>query len=396
MRIVNILKKFYKRYYINHDPRFNVPVSKQLEYIKQFKPSSKIERSLCQEKAQKFVKPMLLRILEETYGIFKLLLFKINCFLKSRDKFMNVKSSNTKNYDSKKLVILYYGIEKTRVPNQLIGEYNSVIYVDYSKYDKAKIFDYDVDFINRSFSYKKYFYLKYKTINKISLYRAIISEYSPSAIATMIEFNSVSSILTQYLNEQNIKHINFMHGDKQLFIRDSFTFFNEFYIWDDHYRKIFETLGNNSNYITYDFLENFDMKLNIEKIDFTYYLAGETKTQLKNIVSNCMKLSKKGYTIELRPHPRWTNQKYLKRILKGLNLKIQNDIDIYESIASTRNVISLFSTVLLQSAKIFKNIIIDDISDKNKYDKLKEMEFIGFSIHHMKLSYFLDERGKNE
>ena len=34
-----------------------------------------------------------------------------------------------------------------------------------------------------------------------------------------------------------------MHGEKVLALRDSFAVFDEFYVWDSHYKTIFETLN---------------------------------------------------------------------------------------------------------------------------------------------------------
>ena len=69
----------------------------------------------------------------------------------------------------------------------------------------------------------------------------------------------------------------------------------------------------------------------------------------------------------------------------------KQNIDINESIMTTQNYISLFSTVLMQSYYLNKNIIIDDVTCSEKYNILKKLDYIALSYPHRLLSSILEE-----
>lgn len=46
-------------------------------------------------------------------------------------------------------------------------------------------------------------------------------------------------MLTDYFHTRGVKNINVQHGEKLMFIRDSFFHFDECYVWGDYYVKMF-------------------------------------------------------------------------------------------------------------------------------------------------------------
>ena len=121
-------------------------------------------------------------------------------------------------------------------------------------------------------------------------------------------------------------------------------------------------------------------------IDYTYYLGGETQVIL-NKISNCLeKLREKGYRVAVRPHPRYSNINVIKKIFQGYEIEDLNEIDIKTSLMRTKNIVSLYSTVLNQAYQMKENIVLDDVTDPSKYYKLKELHYIVLNYKHGLLS----------
>ncbi|MDY0388719.1 MAG: hypothetical protein RBT65_16670, partial [Methanolobus sp.] len=74
----------------------------------------------------------------------------------------------------------------------------------------------------------------------------------------------------------------------------------------------------------------------------------------------------------------------VERIFKDFVLDIETDISA--SINRTTCVVSLYSTVLFQSHFINKKVIIDNLSDINKFNKLLDLKYIMLNKEHTLLS----------
>ena len=274
----------------------------------------------------------------------------------------------------------------TNIPNSLFCEYKKIIQVQnhkkcLNKNDKAYIFS-----IMRRYPSNWYFLLK--NLLKIAMYRYQIEYYLPIAIITTSEYSFTSSVLTDFCERQQIKHINIMHGEKLYYIRDSFFYFNKCYIWNKHYKDLFIDLRAEENqFIIEQPLSqiNWGTALGKKNIDYTYYLGGENHLKLIRISNTLQELVLKGFLVAVRPHPLYSKPKEIKQLFKGFLIEDVKTISIKESILRTRNVVSLYSTVLSQAVNNNVNVIIDDVSDPLEYAKLKELRFILISNKHGKL-----------
>ena len=78
----------------------------------------------------------------------------------------------------------------------------------------------------------------------------IFNEYTPKDLYVSAEYSFTSSILTAYCERNRVRHINVMHGEKTFFIREAFSRFHIFYVWDDFYIKLFHQLrANRTEYV---------------------------------------------------------------------------------------------------------------------------------------------------
>ena len=75
-----------------------------------------------------------------------------------------------------------------------------------------------------------------------------------------------------------------------------------------------------------------------------------------------------------------------KRVFGNIDIEDTRKIEIEKSILRTENVISLYSTVLNQAIHNNISIVIDDITNRGKYLRLKEMQFICLNKEHKLLS----------
>jgi hypothetical protein len=191
-----------------------------------------------------------------------------------------------------------------------------------------------------------------------------------------------------------------MHGEKIWYIRDSFFKYDRCYVWSEHYKNLFIDLRADKNQfrieIPQEFLDTTSATSNYKNVDYCYYLANESHNQIKLIFENLSIIKSRGYSVRVRIHPTWSDLQYIIKLAKTADITVESsNIDINTSITSCKCAISLFSTVLFQSSLLNTRIIIDDLVSKENYNKLKELNYVAFSLKHDLLSnvlYKLDER----
>ena len=289
----------------------------------------------------------------------------------------------------RKVKIIYLGREST-IPKK------------FRKYQKKKLENHfflteeDIRYFRENVlkNSKKQYYFSLKILLKIALYRYNIEKYSPKIFLVTSEYSWTSSILTEFCEKNKIFHINYMHGDKAYYIRDSFFKFHRCYIWDEHYKILFCELNADKNQfkiISYiDFIPK--IRANIKKESNTYYLqADETVGEVLKIIEilNTLKI-KTGYNGKIRVHPVYTTDK-IKSVIPVDMLDIEKNV--YLSIAKSNYIISKASTVLYEAYCMKSGIVvIDDITQGDKkYKYLKELKWISISKPHQRLSEILND-----
>lgn len=213
---------------------------------------------------------------------------------------------------------------------------------------------------------------------KISLYRGIINKYKPSAIIAASEYSFTSSILTNYCELMHVEHINVMHGERLLEIRASFFRFSRCNVFDPYYIKIFEILRACKNQFVAELPPAFKMHFDVstQSVDFKYYLTGHQKKELVEIAENLSKLRSKGFSIKVRPHPLYCTMEIASKYFDKELLEDTYTVSLEDSLASTKYVVGVDSTVLLQGYLNGKCVVFDDLVYAHRIAILKSYGYI--------------------
>lgn len=388
MNVIDYFKKRYITKVMDNDPRFTYSRAEQEKILSKYNaPSSLIERSYFQYKCQT-------RMLG-----WKSLLYQICALPILLYKLLTANRKLEKKGDCD-LLCFMAGIGKDTIPEELTKKYKSTMYY---KADEGELLTKeDMKWFIRNVitKYPIVFFFQLKILLRLLNYSYMISSFNPVAIATHSEYSCGSSAMTEYCHYHNIKHINFMHGEKPWYIRDSFFCFDICYIWDTHYKKIFTSLkaepGQFVIAIPPKFKvpkgDEFTIEETILESDYCYYLANESHEQIDAIYSCLKQLRMAGYKVRVRMHPRWGDHDYILKKSKETGVNVEDtEVDINQSILKTKNAISLFSTVLFQSHLLNIPIIIDDISNVDHFCRIKELDYIAFSYPHRLLSDVMNE-----
>lgn len=165
---------------------------------------------------------------------------------------------------------------------------------------------------------------------------------------------------------------------KKLLQRYPLSFeFDKCYIWDSYYMDLFRQLRAFAEQFTVAVPPALILKGSYaKKYDYTYYLGGEKREALVRIQELLIRLKAMGYRVAVRPHPRYSQMVLVDKLFRGkVDIEDPYKIQIKESILSTENIISLYSTVINQAVNSGVKAIIDDVSDVEKYKLLQELQY---------------------
>ena len=249
-----------------------------------------------------------------------------------------------------------------------------------------------IRFFIRSFLHP---FLAFRVMSKVAKYRYLLDSFSKlEAIAITGEFQDTASAMTQYCHEKGIKHYDFMQGEAFGSPRASFFHFDKCYVWDEHYKNLYESFGACPEQFEVSLpqcLQKIEGDHSNKKIDYTYYLGGDTDEKLSIIRTALDKLTAKGYACEVRPHPKWSDMDEVKKVFEGISIQDTKSVNIDQSILLTKNAVSLYSTVLLQAFYNDVNVVIDDLSNPNKFKMLEGYQYIMLTKPHKLLSELTKE-----
>jgi hypothetical protein len=96
-----------------------------------------------------------------------------------------------------------------------------------------------------------------------------------------------------------------------------------------------------------------------------------------------------GYKVAIRPHPVYSNIELINNIFSNLIVE-KTSINIQHSVLRTNAVISLYSTVNRQAYNNDVKYIIDDISDPQRYKRLKDLQYYFIKDKYSVLSTYID------
>lgn len=240
----------------------------------------------------------------------------------------------------------------------------------------------DLDFLKLLFQrYPFSFYFQFKVMCRIANYSYIIQTFSPNIIFSSAEYSFTSSILTMYCDKMGVELDNVMHGEKLFDIRDSFSRFTRFYVWDDFYKNLFLSLrADKTEYIVRPIkVPQIEIKHN-EK-HYTYYLQAQTFEQLKAIKN---KFESMNVDYLVRPHPVYSTED-VNKVFDEEHIE-SSEIDIWDSIKVSGHVVSVDSTVNYQAYLVGVEVVLDDISNPEYYLSLAERDYIMIQKPHILFS----------
>lgn len=263
------------------------------------------------------------------------------------------------------------------LPESLVSEFDNVYSGGFAVHKCLE--KEDVGFVWKILKCKPFsFFFIYKLMLKISLYRGIIRKYKPNAIIAASEYSFTSSILTNYCEFVHIEHINVMHGERALEIRASFFRYSRCYVFEPYYIEVFETLRAYKDQFITELPPAFKMHFafSSQMIDFKYYLTGHRKKELVEIAKNLCRLRSKGFTVKVRPHPLYCTIEIACKYFDKELLEDPYSVSIENSLASTKYVLGVDSTVLLQGYLNEKCVVFDDLVYAHRLTILKSYGYI--------------------
>lgn len=286
------------------------------------------------------------------------------------------------------------GKPTTIIPASLWSEF-SEIKSDFAA-DDMLLLPEDMAFLRRlrkRYPLSWHFYLKAKI--KVAKYRNAVERFHPRAIIVCAEYSFTSSLLTAWCEEQEIEHIDVMHGEKLYDITDSFFRFHRCYIWDSYYATLFTDLRVAPGQFRTEIPPSLKFPPNQEEteksVDLTYYLGDETQEQLRKIFASLEALRARGMRVAVRPHPRYTDTALLHGLVENLEVEDCKTMSVEASLRRTKAAASLYSTVLQQAFYNGVSVVIDDVTDPELYRLLREWRYIMLDKPHVLLSSLMKE-----
>ena len=234
-------------------------------------------------------------------------------------------------------------------------------------------------------------YFVFKAMMNIARYSHLIYKYSPKVMIQFGEFSFSGTVLTAYCHRFGVKHVDVMHGEKLFFIRDAFFHYDEIYVWHQHYADLLKSLKAESTQfrIALPPSMHIDSKQYLNPkayADYKYYLAIFNEAQMRNIVESMAFAKKEGKSVKYRPHPRYSDMDVLKKYVSENNIEDPRVVPIQESIANLGCAVGSYTTVMVQAYFSGKQVLMDDVTFSNQYEKLIELQYILSGDNFEKLS----------
>lgn len=381
MSFISLLKYTNKRIYKTKSSVFLMDVDAQKKYINALPEAKNIfERSYFQYKCQMQKIPISLMIIQNIASCILFPFFLLILIILSR----KTKRTNESNC----AVFFTDGMSDKIIPDILRKEFNKILIYKY--FNDMCFKKYEYRFLIKNL--QKYWcspYFTFKCMLKIAMYAAQIYKNSPQAIISYSEYSFTSSVLTAYCESLGIEHINVMHGEKLFNIRDSFVKYSRYYVWDEYYIRLLSDLRADINQFHIAIPNSVRIEWDAQKepmYDYTYYLGNETVEEMLEIRKGLHNTGALNSRICVRYHSRHSHFNEIKSVFSMFIIETPTEVSLADSFTKCKYVVSLYSTILYQAYESKKEFIIDDITNCEKYEKLKDLRYIMLEKSHMKLS----------
>lgn len=232
-----------------------------------------------------------------------------------------------------------------------------------------------VSVVLRNSGLRPYFLLR--AIWKIGVYSELMDTYLPERIWVTQEMVFESTLLTNYLNDFQIDHVNFMHGENFFSVQTAYPTFTEFYVWDEFYTRLFQSMrASAGKFVYFSALERRTSSFAQKNILKYYNQDSRTAVRFNLILDNLQSFAQQqkcGLVVRLHP---LHEKDYEMKALKARGIEQESKlIDIVDSITEAKYVCSEFSTVLYQASLLNREIVIDN-TFQDRIDLIKDLDAI--------------------
>lgn len=229
----------------------------------------------------------------------------------------------------------------------------------------------------------------------------LLAHYKPAVITTYVcEREFADPIITEYYEAHGVQYHGFMHGDYLYSLAAAFMHFTKYWTWADHYNNLFKLLRcsfQTEVYVPQKYSGIVKSRDKVEDYPYyaTYYFGDETINSIKIVKKALTKIQSYGFKCKVRPHPRFSDVKLIKKIC-GNEILVENTsaVTIEDSLDCSFLTIALVSTVLSQAYYSGKKIIIDDISNPRIFRELRDKKYILIDKADMLLSELLEQKDR--
>jgi hypothetical protein len=225
------------------------------------------------------------------------------------------------------------------------------------------------------------FFFYFKIMCRVAAYSEAARMYKPRKIFCSAEYSFTSSLLTAFCENMGVEHVNVMHGEKIFELKDAFSRFSRFYVWDEEYAKLFHRLRANKTTYIIEPKQPIDLSA-CDNGRYTYYLQSETIEQLK-CIKQILESLNADYVV--RPHPVYGTDSIYKIFDKD-HIEDYKQISLAESLNNSEFAVSVNSTVLYEAFLSGRKVIIDDVSNPKLYSDFKKRDYIMMNKKHILLS----------
>ena len=228
---------------------------------------------------------------------------------------------------------------------------------------------------------------------------SLLMRYHPAAVTTYVcEREFADPLVTEFYESHGVQYHGFMHGDFIYTIRQAFMHLTKYWMWAEHYDRLFQDLRclfEREIYVPGKYSGIVKPREKIEDYPYyaTYYFSAEKKKDIEVIKRSMMRLQQDHFRCKVRPHPRFSQTDLIYEVF-GNDMTVENpkEVSIEESLDCSHLTISLTSTVLSQAYYSGKKIVLDDVTDPQAFGKLREIRYILVDKADMLLSELLDQR----
>lgn len=241
------------------------------------------------------------------------------------------------------------------------------------------------------------FWLNFLILKELSIHsRYLLNNDVKAAAMYAIESNVAFPVVTQLYEETGRSLICFMHGEYIWQMIHAYMKFTEYYVWDELYEDIFKNelncqVGKYILYTPKKLTKKWDLE-NVNPEHFcTYYFSGESSESIRKIAGIFSEFQAKGLTCKVRPHPRFVvHVKEIFESFEGIEIEMPKEVSLQESLSKAEYVVGLASTVLSEASIEGRKIVVDDISNVEQYQSLKQRRAMVLSRKHILLSELRD------